>query len=311
MQPIQPIVQPVRRNIPQFPQVMQPVAVLHGGPMVHLGLPANLPQNAYFDRNQYLLLVRQYLPDITELPEGIYTDTQAYSWAQREMNRRQHLNEYKTKELIINKDGVIDGNALYNMLLAKELTDTTIRLSDGSQFVAHKIILAVASNYFKAQFLRFPRDVLIVNETNTKTFQQYLAFVYGQPLKINDWREAFDLFDYLSFTQTNWPKQRTDVVWNVRVPTADFMEYIDRLSKLFGGVIPTELLYDTPIHLNDLIDLSPLGEEAMILLLNSEYLFTGPSKSQFIKYMREQGVDPVLLDRVAQSTGDGIRPFYS
>lgn len=268
---------------------------------VQLGLPANLPQNAYYDRNQYLPIVQQYLPDIRELPEGIYTDSQAREWARDELNKRKHREEYRTKELVINKRGKINDKALYDMLLSREFTDTTIRVADGSEFIAHKVVLASASDYFKAQFLRFPRDVLIADGVGAKTFQRYLAFVYGQSINITDWREAFDLFDYLNFTQTNWPEQHYDVVWSVRVPTADFIEYISRLSELFDGAIPTTILYDTPIHLNDLIDLSSLGEEVMNILLNSEYLFTGPSKSQFIEYMIKQAVDSALLDRVAQA----------
>lgn len=84
----------------------------------------------------------------------------------------------------------------------------------------------------------------------------------------------------------------------VRVPTADFIEYIGRLARLFDDSVPTAILYKTANHLNDLIDLSPLGEEVMTILLNSEYLFAGPSKGQFIKYMRQQGVDNALLDHI-------------
>ena len=158
---------------------------------------------------------------------------------------------------------------------------------------------AITSKHSSCGF--FPRDVLIADEVSAKVFQQYLAFVYGQPIRIDDWREAFDLFDYLVFTQTNWTERHFDVVWAVRVPTADFIEYISRLSELFDGAIPNTILYDTPIHLNDLIDLSPLGEEVMNILLNSEYLFTGPSKAEFIQYMRKQGIDPALLVRVAHN----------
>lgn len=280
-------------------QQMQPVPVVGRLAPVQLGLPANLPPNAYYDRNQYLPIVQMYLPGIKELPEGLYTDWQAREWAQRERSKRQQHEEFINKKVSINKNQGINSNGLYEMLLNKELTDVTIKLPEGVEFKAHKVILGAASDYFKAQFGRFRRgDVLAVTETSAKVFQQYLAFVYGQEIDIKDWRDAFDLFDYINFTKTNWDDKGTTAVYSVRFPVKDFVEYIGRLAELYDGEIPNAVLESTADHLLELVDLSPLGEEAMIVLLNSEYLFTGPSKPEFIAYMRKLGVDAALLDRV-------------
>lgn len=292
---------------PVFPQqpapqpvigVLRPMQPIQGqNALQQFGLLNNLPPNAYYDRNQYLRIVQMYLPDITELPEGLYTDWQARNWAQTELSKRQQREEFINDKRPINKN--INTQGLYRMLLNKELTDVTIKLPEGVDFKAHKVILGVASDYFKSQFTRFRRDdVLTVTETSAKVFQQYLAFVYGQEIDIKEWRDAFDLFDYINFTQTAWEDKDIDVVYSVRFPVKDFVEYIDRIAELYDGEVPNNVLESTADHLLELVDLSPLGEEAMIVLLNSEYLFAGPSKAEFIAYMRKLGVDGALLDRV-------------
>lgn len=247
-----------------------------------------------------------YLTNDFGLPEELITVMKEMD--QKVSTKRQVMNnirnkpvtnnkdKYLSRNLEINSNNPLDSKVFYDMLLAKELTDIKLNVIGGSQFVAHKVILAARSPYFNSYFLRFPQEVVEVVETNSKTFQQYLAFVYSQPINISNWRDAFDLFNYLNFTQTTWPDKDRDVVWNVRVPTVEFIEYIAELGRLFNDAIPNSILEDTAFHLNDLIDLSSLGEEVMSILLNSSEI--GITKQNFINYMREQGVDNALLDRL-------------
>ena len=45
------------------------------------------------------------------------------------------------------------------------------------------------------------------------------------------------------------------MIVGVSVPTSDFIEYLQELSDLYNGEVPVSVLYDTPMHIKELIDL--------------------------------------------------------
>jgi hypothetical protein len=218
-----------------------------------------------------------------QTPEGIA------KWLTDALNDeefKRHRLEY------INKPIHCDiGAGLYQMLLNDEFTDIVIRLDDDSQVKAHGLVLAAASDYFKGQILRFFNPIISIDKVLPCTFRRYLDFVYGQTLEFEDWRQKFDLFDFMNYTKTLWPTKKEDVTI-VKIGRGEFLEYFDRVAKLYDYEVPEDVIYAMAVHIHDLVDLSPLGEETMKILLNSEYLYCGPTK--LIDYMRQLGVDAVM-----------------
>ena len=106
------------------------------------------------------------------------------------------------------------------------------------------------------------------------------------------------MFALINYTQTYWPTKNRDVIVGVKVPTADFIEYIMAISDLYNGEIPEKVVYEAPTHIKGHVDLSPLSEEFLKVMLNSEYLYYGPSKELLIDIMRSKGVDPQVLSRL-------------
>lgn len=209
---------------------------------------------------------------------------------------REHQWKYMNKPIRCNDFGA----GLYRMFMNHEFTDVTIKLDDGSQIRTHKLVLAAASDYFKGQILRFPNPVISVDKVSSHTFHTYLILAYGQKITITDWRLAFELFDFIDYTKTLWPNKAKDVVATT-VGHHEFLEYFDRVANLYDYEIPEEVIYDMAAHIQDLVDLSVLGEETMKILLNSEHLCYGITKQQLINHMRQLGVDAAMLDRLEVS----------
>ena len=170
-------------------------------------------------------------------------------------------------------------------------------------FKAHKIILAVASGYFRSLFFgqfNVPDIIARITDVEPEIFKLYLDLVYGKEIYVDNWKMAFKLFEYIDYTQTSWPTKGGDTVWTFNVPEEDFVNYIIELGKLYNGEIPENVLYDTPKHIRKMVDLSPLAENEDLLRvnLNSEYLVYGPSKAILLDEIIRKGGDPGLRNRI-------------
>lgn len=167
-------------------------------------------------------------------------------------------------------------------------------------FKVHKLVLASSSDYFKSLFLGPLKEnglISTLDNIDPHIFRLYIDGLYGKRIVLSDWREAFQLFSYIDYTQTEWINKDKDVVWGFYVPPKDYIEYIVKISNLYDGEIPNKVVYDSAKHITNLVDLSPLSEEFLEILLNSEHILKA-DKSSLLKHMKLKGVDPSLLDRL-------------
>ena len=67
--------------------------------------------------------------------------------------------------------------------------DVTINASNMKQYPAHKLILSIASDYFKALFTGRFTQVTEVNltEFEPQTVELYLDMIYGERIVLHDW----------------------------------------------------------------------------------------------------------------------------
>ena len=178
------------------------------------------------------------------------------------------------------------------------LSDVTFVV--GAQyFKAHKIILVAASKYFYSMFFGWQSQPempgifgpLTRNNNNISLanvqpgiFKSYLDLIYGKELLFPNWLEAFELFKYLDYTATYWPTKDNDVVNAVDIPVNDFIEYIDQLSQLYNGEIPVNVAANSINQLKKVIDLSPLGDDYIQALYETNDTYHGSvdSDGQFL-----------------------------
>jgi hypothetical protein len=91
---------------------------------------------------------------------------------------------------------------LYRRPQDTSYTDVTFRLPDGSSVVAHRLILALASPFFEAQFYGLlASDIpgpIEIKDVESNAFRRVLEFIYNSGEV--DW-EATDGLDYWSLMQ--------------------------------------------------------------------------------------------------------------
>ena len=199
----------------------------------------------------------------------------------------------------IRNPGVLDG--IYKLYRQGKQTDLPIRIK-GTTINVHRLVLTAASAYFDTLLSgRFGDNtqVLDVTDTARETFLRYIDFIYGQPIEIGNWRDVFNLFYYIKYTATEWPNQDTDVVKGVSVPATEYIEYMDQLAQLYDGEVPNEVIEASMRFITEPIDLSPLNEEVIRLILNSPKLEHSDARQELLDYMYFAGADNDLIKRLS------------
>ena len=69
------------------------------------------------------------------------------------------------------------------------LTDVVLNASNMKQYPAHKLILSIASDYFRALFTgRFTQVTEVdLTEFEAQTVELYLNMIYGERIVLHDW----------------------------------------------------------------------------------------------------------------------------
>lgn len=146
-------------------------------------------------------------------------------------------------------------------------TDITLIVS-GVSFHAHKLILATASPYFEALLLSGFKEAsdncIVLKGITCEVFRLYIDLMYGKEVTINNWRNAFDLFDYLKLTLVNWNKDSTATLFHV--PPEEYVEYIKRLYLLYDDDVPRWLIEETGKYITSTLDLSEFDPAFMQLI---------------------------------------------
>jgi len=80
-------------------------------------------------------------------------------------------------------------NLIWKLHQRQAYTDITLKLPDGSLFPGHKLILAIASPFFEAQFYGLlalhDQNTMDIQDVDTKSFQRLLDFIYKS--EAEDW----------------------------------------------------------------------------------------------------------------------------
>ena len=193
-------------------------------------------------------------------------------------------------------------NGIYKLYRQGKQTDLPIRIK-GSMINVHRLVLTAASSYFDTLLSgRFSDNTQVVDVTDTdsETFLRYIDFIYGQPLEVGNWRDAFNLFYYIKYTATEWPNQDNDVVKGVSVPATEYIEYMEQLAQLYDGEVPNEVIKASMRFITEPIDLSPLNEEVIRLILNSSKLENSDARQELLEYMYFSGADNALIRRLSR-----------
>ena len=157
---------------------------------------------------------------------------------------------------------------LSSMREAKILTDITLVSADNDEFAAHKMILVAASPYFEALLMN--SKFQSVNErvqlkgVSAETLKLYLDLLYGKSVLIENWRTAFDLYDYFKSTLLDWNKKKA--VCAIHIRPADYLEYVERLDLLYDHGIPADIVAKTKQFVDSTVDLSSFDEEFVKLV---------------------------------------------
>ena len=151
-----------------------------------------------------------------------------------------------------------------------EILTDIILVSEGVSVPAHKFVLLVASPYFEKMFnsglKEQNQDLINLHEITPQVLQQYLDLIYGKEISIEDWKTAFDLFDYFDTTLLSWHKDQ--VVTRFLVQPEEYSEYIRRLDRLYSGEIPEEIVKKTTKYITSKVDLCEF-DEAFVKIIQS------------------------------------------
>ena len=165
-----------------------------------------------------------------------------------------------------------------SLLDTRILSDVSLEIP-GKSYPAHKVILALASDYFKALFtngFKDPGAKVPVGGVTPKIMELYLNMIYNQEVVLYDWRDTIQLLEFAKFTQTNIPN-RDNIVGSMIVPANEFVEYVQALSNLYEGEIPVEVIKKMNVYGAQYINFSDLGEEFVRSLIEN-------NENESIKY---------------------------
>jgi len=155
-----------------------------------------------------------------------------------------------------------------SMREARILTDITLVSADGDEFFAHKLILIAASPYFEQLLMndKFKpvNGKVEFGGVSSEVFKSYLDLLYGKEVILENWRDAFDIYEYFGLTLINWNKDQA--VIEITIPPSDYLEYIERLYRLYEGGIPPEVVKQTKKFINSTVDLNGFNEEFVKLI---------------------------------------------
>lgn len=156
---------------------------------------------------------------------------------------------------------------LSSLLDTNFMTDVILSAS-GSYFSAHKLILAAATPYFERLFFsdfKKPETIFVLNEVSLPTLQLFIDLIYGREILLTDWKMAFDLFDF--FERVLLPWERDLAVTQIYVPPEEYLEYIQRLDRLYNGEIPISVIQATAKFVTSRTNLTGLSKEFLDLIM--------------------------------------------
>jgi hypothetical protein len=162
----------------------------------------------------------------------------------------------------------------------------------GEKISAHKLILSAYSEYF---------NVLLNNEnykniepvipiTNTKPiiFKSYIEFIYNNIVKFDNWRDVLDFILFLEYTGTDYNHEDETVI-NMDIKTDEYIEYINKLTDVYNGEIPSDIIGDSAKFIKGYVNLLSFSDEFINVVINSPMY--NPDPVSKIKIKRDLGVD--------------------
>ena len=197
----------------------------------------------------------------------------------------------------------------------KIMTDIELTRPKVFSHFVHKLILVSSSGFFQKLFSTAlgsdtrPDDQFVMSAPTAEVMSQYLDLLYGQTVEFKSWKEAFDLYDYLEYTSTNWNKDKAVLVEDVR--PEEYSQYIERLSKVYHDEIPTEVLQHSAQFIKGTLDLSEFGEEFVkTVMLSPRYENSlEHSKKIVASLMTKEGYSSSLFDIITELSNRGKTPL--
>lgn len=159
---------------------------------------------------------------------------------------------------------------LSSLLDTNFMTDVTLSAS-GSYFSAHRLILATATPYFECLFFsdfKKPDAIFVLHEVSLQTLQLFIDLIYGREVLLTDWKMTFDLFDF--FERVLLPWEKDSAVIQMYVPPEEYLEYIQRLDRLYNSEIPISVIQGTVKFVTSRVNLTGLSKE-FLDLINTSY----------------------------------------
>ena len=148
---------------------------------------------------------------------------------------------------------------LNSLRRAEIMTDLTLTIAGEISLPVHTLVLVAASSYFERLLMGSFQPVgetLEIRGVSAQILQMYVNLIYGEEIIIPDWKTCFDLYDYLNYTSVNWNKE--SAVCMQYVPSAEYLEYIGRIDRVYDGEIPKEVIRHTAQFIDPTVDLSGL-----------------------------------------------------
>lgn len=143
-------------------------------------------------------------------------------------------------------------------------SDIFLQSSSGKRYPAHKLILAMFSDFFKVLFSKEFKDpgMIIELKVDDTTMKLYLDLIYKRKIQINTtWKDAIALLKFLDFTQTLVPNLEK-ILNSIYVKQAqEYPEFLNNVIELYHGNIPLEFIQsmcDIPIRM---LNYKDLGED--------------------------------------------------
>jgi len=174
---------------------------------------------------------------------------------------------------------------LYNRSQSNNFTDVTFKLPDGSVVAAHKLILAVASPFFEAQFyglLATDDSIVVVENVESTSFRRVLEFIY----KSGDIEWTMDNMEYWNLLQAahmylvpgliNLCNSKLSSFLNTITDNRELVEHVNRASALYiyEGILSSGLL-EIKSRLNTIIKTpvwNLLDENVVLEILDDDKL---------------------------------------
>lgn len=174
----------------------------------------------------------------------------------------------------------INFNPQFALLRNGHSFDVMLEIPGIKRYSAHKLILGLSSEYFKALFAgRFKQSsTIVLDHVEPQTVDLYLDMIYGKEVILYDWREVLKLLVFAKFTLTDIGQD--NIIKDIEVVSFDFVEYVRDLSALYDDAIPLDIieglkLYRTGFEVNGVIfnieeiNFSELGKEFVTALIET------------------------------------------